>query len=98
MDNSQQFCLFEYISSILREYNINDIMSDYNICSYIIKNILLVICFDKLSQGSVFYGYYYIAKHSKFKYLIDSISLRYFLVSSFSKFSSIHITFDMLVI
>ena len=77
MDNSQQFCLFEYISSILREYNINDIMLDYNICSYIIKNILLVICFDKLCQGSAFYGYYYIAKHSKFRYQLNKDFSKY---------------------
>ena len=67
MDNSQQFCLLEYTNILLREYNKNEIMSDYNICTSILNQMLLVICIDKLIASRAFYFFYYLTKHTSFK-------------------------------
>lgn len=77
MDNSQQFCLSEYIYLILREINLNHLLSDYKIISYLLKNIILVICFEKLSLGSFFYGFYYLFKHSSFKKQIKNDFIKF---------------------
>ena len=77
MDNSQQFCLSEYVYIFMREFNINEILSDYKICSYILNNLLLIIAFEKLSMSSFFYMYYYMIKHSSFKEQIEKEYIKY---------------------
>ena len=66
-DNSQQFCLAEYIFLFLKMANYKQILTDYKLASFILKNKCLTICFDKLGQGSFYYMLYYLAKHSSFR-------------------------------
>ena len=67
MDNSQQYCLGEYLYISLRGKNLNQILSDYDLASNFLNNLCLEICFENLSIGSFYYTIYYLAKHSSFK-------------------------------
>jgi hypothetical protein len=77
MDNSQQLCLLGYTYIILREHNINEIVSDYNICSSILNQMLLVICIDKLIASRAFYTFYYLTKHTTFKNQLKNDYIKY---------------------
>lgn len=66
MDKAQQFCLAENIYLYLNSIELNELLSDYQITSYILKNLCLVVSFDKLSQGSLFFAIHYLTKHSSF--------------------------------
>ena len=77
MDNSQQFCLAEYAFIVMRECNLNEILFDYKICSYILNNFLLIITIDKLCMHSFFYSYYYLIKHSSFKVQLENEFIKY---------------------
>jgi len=67
MENSQQFCLGEYTYLILREIDLNQLISDYEIISFFFKNMCLVISHDNLSRSSLYYAFYYLTKYSSFK-------------------------------
>ena len=74
-DNNQQFCLSEYTYLYLKESNFNQTLKDFKFASYILKNISLVVCFDKLDKSSFFYMVNYLAKHSSFKQkILDNFS------------------------
>ena len=76
-DKAQQFCLCEYIYVILRENDLNQILSDYKITSYILKNICLTICIEKLGISSFIYFIYYLLKHSSYKKKIENYFIKY---------------------
>ena len=61
----------------MRETSFNHLLSDYNIISYFLKNICLIITFDKLSQSSLFYAIYYLIKHSSFRKNIEKEYVKY---------------------
>ena len=71
IDNSNQFCLAEYSYILLRDIEINQILSDYTIIKDILNNMFLSVCFEKLNYSSVFYAIYYLAKHSSNKKEIE---------------------------
>ena len=76
-DKSQQFCLGTYNYIILRESDLNQILSDYNLTSYLLKNMCLTICIEKLDQGSFKYFIYYLLKHSSLKKQIGNDFIKY---------------------
>ena len=76
-DNAQQFCIGEYIFLLLRTTDFNQILRDYNLASYIMKNFCLSICFDNLSLGSFHYMLYYLIKHSSFQEKIKNDFSKY---------------------
>ena len=66
-DNCQYLCNGEYIFLILSTTDFKQILSDYNIISYLLKNMCVDISFIKLGQTSFYYQIYYLIKHSSFK-------------------------------
>ena len=66
-DNGQQFCLGEYCDLLLWVTNFKQIFLDYKLISYILKNLCIYICIDKLGTNNFFYIMYYLIKHSTFK-------------------------------
>ena len=68
--NGQQFCFGEYAPLFLSTTNFNQILTDYNLISYLLKIMCITICLDKLGQGSYFYSMYYLTKHSSFEKII----------------------------
>ena len=66
-DNGQQFCFAEYIFLFLKMANYNQIFTDYKLASFLLKNKCIIICLDKLGQGSFYHMVYYLAKHSSFR-------------------------------
>ena len=77
-DNGQQFCFTEYSYLFLKEANFKQILVDYKLASFILKNACLIVSLDKLGQGSLFYMLYYLAKHGSFKQKI---------INDFSKYA-----------
>lgn len=77
MDNSQQFCLGEYLYILLRANDLNHLLSEYKIASHFLNNLCLQICFEKLSISSFYYCIYYLTKHSSFKEQIKNNFNRY---------------------
>ena len=67
MDKSQQFCLGKYIFSYLNTIEYNQLLSDYNIITFILKNFCLEVCLEKLCIGNTFYAIHYLTKYSPFK-------------------------------
>ena len=67
MENSQQFCLSEYTMMILRETDLNQLMSDYKIISFFFNKTCIVISFENLCMSSLHYAFYYLTKYSSFK-------------------------------
>jgi len=67
VDVSQQFCFSEYYYLLLSTTNLNQLVKDYNMISYFIKNFCIIICLDKLGQGTFYYMLYYLIKHTSFK-------------------------------
>ena len=67
MENSQEFCLIQYSYIMLREKEINHLLSDYNINIELLNNMILSICFEKLNYSSVLHLLYYLFKHSSYK-------------------------------
>ena len=61
----------------IKESNFNQLLNDYNIISYILKNICLLIAIDKFCQGSFLYAYYYLIKHSQFTQKIEKDFSKY---------------------
>ena len=66
-DVSQQFCFNEYYFLLLSTTNLNQLVKDYNMISYFIKNSCIIICLDKFGQGNFYYMLYYLIKHTSFK-------------------------------
>ena len=71
-DNRQQFCVGEYTHWLLNTSNYNQLLTDYHLISYILKYICLLICLDKLGQGTLYYMIHYLIKHSSFKQKIQN--------------------------
>ena len=71
-DDRQQFCFNEYIFLLLSTTDLNQLLKDYNLISYFLKNHCIVICVDKLGQGSFYYMIYYLIKHTSFKQQIKN--------------------------
>ena len=71
-DDRQQFCFAEYIFLLLSTTDLNQLLKDYNLISYFLKNHCIVICVDKLGQGSFYYMIYYLIKHTSFKQQIKN--------------------------
>ena len=63
-DNSQQFCFLEYTYLLLSTTDFNQICSNYNLTSTLLKRMCLIICFDKVNHGSFYYMIHYLIKHS----------------------------------
>ena len=63
-DNSQQYCLLEYTYIFLKTVDFNQIFIDYNEILSLLKNMCLIICFDKTNHGSFYYMLHYLIKHS----------------------------------
>ena len=72
LDNGQQFCLGEYADLLMWTSNYNQILTNYKLTSYLLKNYCLVICIDKLGTNSFFYTIHYLIKHSSFKQQIKN--------------------------
>lgn len=72
-ENCQHFCCQQYTYLFLSTTNFKQLLLDYNIISYILKNMCLTFCFIKLSSNSFFYAVYYLIKHSSFKQKIESV-------------------------
>ena len=70
-NNNQQFCQSDYIYLVMTLTSFNQIISDYNTISYILKNMCLTIAFERLGQSSFYYQVYYLIKHTKFKENIE---------------------------
>jgi hypothetical protein len=66
-DNGQQLCFGDFADLLMWKTNFRQFLTDYNIISYNLKNMCLIICFEKLSKVSFFYSIYYLSKHSSFK-------------------------------
>ena len=45
MEKCQEFCLSEYINSLLISNELNNLLADYKIISYLLHNLCLLICF-----------------------------------------------------
>ena len=71
-DDGQQFCLCEYCFLLLSTSNFDQLLKDYNMIIYILKNMTLLICMDKLGTNNLFYIIYYLIKHSSFKQQIQN--------------------------
>ena len=71
-DDRQQFCFAEYIFLLLSTTDLNQLLKDYNLISYFLKNHCIQICLDKLGQGSFYYMIYYLIKHTSFKQQIKN--------------------------
>ena len=71
-DDSQQFCFNEYFYLLLSTTDLNQLLKDYNLISYFLKNHCIVICVDKLGEGSFYYMIYYLIKHTLFKQQIKN--------------------------
>ena len=76
-DNGQQFCFCEYFYLSLWANDFKNILSDYNMISYILKNMCLFIAFDQLGTNSFFYTMNYLIKHSSFKQQIQNEFKKY---------------------
>ena len=77
LDKGEQFCLCEYVSLLLRKTSFNQFLSDYNFVSFLLKNMCLGICIDKLGINSFYYTMYYLSKHSSFKQQIKNDFAKY---------------------
>ena len=71
-DNSQHFCCQQYTYIFLSTTDFKQLISDYSIISYVLKNMCLTFCFIKLGSNSFFYAIYYLIKHSSFKQRIEN--------------------------
>ena len=71
-DDSQQFCFREYFYLLLSTTDLNQLLKDYNLITYLLKNHCILICLDKLGQGSFYYMIYYLIKHTSFKQQIKN--------------------------
>ena len=71
-DNSQHFCTQEYTYIFLSTTDFKQILSDYNIIYYVLKNMLMTYCFIKLGSNSFIYAIYYLTKHSSFRQKIEN--------------------------
>ena len=74
-DKGQQFCLHKYIYLLLSSIDYNQLLTNYNLISHNLKNILILVCLYKLNHGSAYYMYYYLIKHSSFRQQIQKIFL-----------------------
>ena len=63
-DKSQQFCFLEYTYLLLNTTDFNQICSNYNLTSTLLKRMCLIISFDKVNHGSFYYMIHYLIKHS----------------------------------
>ena len=66
-ENGQHFCLGEYFNLLIGTLDFNKILIDYNLSSHILRNMLIIIAFEKLGLSSFYYMLYYLMKHSSFK-------------------------------
>lgn len=66
-DNAQRFCLNDYTNLLINLTYFNNFLTDYSLISYILKNMCLIISFDKLGISNFYYTIYYLIKHSSFK-------------------------------
>ena len=71
-DNCQQFCYGEYGFLFLSTANFNQLLSDYNTISFLLKNNCISYSFERLGQSSFFYQIYYLIKYSSFKQKIEN--------------------------
>ena len=71
-DNCQQFCCQQYTYIFLSTTDYKQLLSDYNIIFYILKNMLITYCFLKLGSNSFLYALYYLIKHSSFKQRLEN--------------------------
>ena len=76
-EHCEQFCFSEYSSLLFSSTNFNLLLADYSMISYILKNICIYICIDKLGQSSFYYMIYYLIKHSSFKQKIQNDFIKY---------------------
>jgi len=53
-DNCQQFCYGEYYTLFLSTSNFNQLLSDYNTISFLLKNDCINYSFERLGQSSFF--------------------------------------------
>ena len=72
LDNQNQFCLAEYSYILLKDIELNQILSDYKIIKDILNHMFLSVCLEKLNYSSVFYAIYYLTKHSSNKKEIEN--------------------------
>ena len=72
IDYSNQFCLSQFPYILLREIEINNLLSDYNLIKDLLNNIFLSVCFEKFNFSSAFYAIYYLTKHSSKKIEIEN--------------------------
>ena len=71
-DNCQLFCCQLYTYMFLSTTDFKQLLSDYNIISYILKNMLITFCLIKLGSNSFLYAKYYLIKHSPFKQRLEN--------------------------
>ena len=71
-DNCQHFCCQIYTYMFLSTTDFKQLLSDYNIISYILKNMLITYCIIKLGSNSFLYAMYYLIKHSSFKQRLEN--------------------------
>jgi hypothetical protein len=71
-DNCQYLCCQLYTYMFLSTTDLKQLLSDYNIISYILKNMLITFCIIKLGSDSFLYAKYYLAKHSPFKQRLEN--------------------------
>ena len=71
-DNCQQFCCQQYTYIFLSTIDFKQLLSDYNIISYLLKNMLITFCFIKLGSNSFYYALSYLIKHSSFKQRLEN--------------------------
>ena len=48
-DNGQQFCFGDYADILMLITNFKEYLTDYNMISFLLKNMCLIICLEKLS-------------------------------------------------
>ena len=77
LDNNQQFCFNEYYFLLLSTTNLNQLLKDYNMISFFLKNFSIIICLDKLGQSNFYYMLYYLIKHTSFKQQLKNDFAKY---------------------
>ena len=71
-DNCQIFCCQLYTYMFLTTTDFKQLLSDYNIIYYILKNMLIVYSFIKLGSNSFLYALHYLIKNSSFKQRLEN--------------------------
>ena len=86
-DNCQIFCCQLYTYMFLTTTDFKQLLSDYNIIYYILKNMLIVYSFIKLGSNSFLYALHYLIKNSSFKQRLENDFGKY-AIEIFRKFEN----------